>query len=34
MIPNKEKERWNYFSVKKISALLHKKTLKHKGNFY
>ena len=34
MIPNKEKERWYYLAVKKISTLLHKITSKHNGGFY
>ena len=34
MIPNKEKERWYYFAVKKLSALLHKRTSNHKDDFY
>ena len=33
-ITNKEKEGWHYLAVKKLSALLHKKTSKHKGGFY
>ena len=31
---NKEKEGWHYFAVKKLPALLHGITSKHKGNFY
>ena len=31
---NEEKEGWNYFALKKLSALLRKKTSNHKGNFY
>ena len=34
MNPNKEKEGWHYLAVKKLSALLHEITSKHKGNFY
>ena len=34
MIPNVEKEGWHYFAVKKISALLHRITPKHKGDYY
>ena len=34
MIPNEEKERWHYFAVKKLSALLHGVTSKHKSDFY
>ena len=42
MITNEEKERseaksvgkWNYLAVKKLSALLHKETSNHKGDFY
>ena len=34
MIPNEEKEGCHYLSVKKLFALLHKKTSKHKGEFY
>ena len=34
MIPNEEKEQWHYLAVKKLSALLHGITSKHKGNFY
>ena len=34
MIPNEEKEGWRYLAVKKLFALLHKKTSKHKGEFY
>ena len=30
MIPNEEKEGWHYLAVKKLPALLHKKTSKHK----
>ena len=34
MIPNKEKEGWCYFAVKKLFALLHRKSSKRKGDFY
>ena len=35
MIPNKVQEgRWHYLAVKKLSALLHGITSKHKGDFY
>ena len=42
MITNEEKEKseaksvgkWNYLAVKKLSALLHKETSNHKGDFY
>ena len=34
MIPNEEEEGWHYLAVKRISALLHGITSKHKGNFY
>ena len=34
MIGNKEKEGWHYLAVKKLSSLLHRKTSKHKGDFY
>ena len=34
MIPNKEKGRWHYFAVKKLSTLLRGITLKHHGDFY
>ena len=34
MVPNEEKEGWDYLAVKKLSALLHGTTLKHKGGFY
>ena len=42
MITNEEKEgskaksvgQWNYLAVKKLSALLHKKTSNHKSDFY
>ena len=34
MIPNVEKEGWHYFAVKKISALLHGITSKHKAYYY
>ena len=33
MIPNEEKQRWHYLAVKKLSALLHGITSKHKGDF-
>ena len=33
MIPNKEKDRQHYLAVKKLSALLHRKTFKHKTDF-
>ena len=29
MIPNEEKERWHYLAVKKLTALLYRKTSKH-----
>ena len=34
IIPNEEKAGWNYLAVEKLSALLHKKTSKHKSDFY
>ena len=34
MIPNEEKEGWHYLAVKKLSALLHRITLKNKDDFY
>ena len=34
MIPNEEKEVWHCLTVKKLSALLHGITSKHKGDFY
>ena len=34
MIPNKEKEGWHYVAAKKLSAILHGITLKHRDNFY
>ena len=34
MILNEEKEGWHYLAVKKLSALLHGITSKHKGDFY
>ena len=34
IIQNEEKEGWHYLAIKKKSALLHKKTLNHKGDFY
>ena len=34
MIGNKEKKGWHYLAVKKLSALQHRKTLKHNGDFY
>ena len=33
MIPNKEKERWHYLAVRKLSALLRGITPKHQGEF-
>ena len=35
MISNEENEKecWHYFAVKKISALLYKKTSNHNGDF-
>ena len=33
MIPNEEKERWHYLAVKKLTALLYRKTSKHHGDF-
>ena len=33
MIPNEEKEEWHYLAAKLMSALLHRKTSKHKGGF-
>ena len=33
MIRNKEKERWHYLVVKKLSTLLRGKTSKHHGDF-
>ena len=32
--PNGERERWRYLAVKKLSALLHGVTSKHKGDSY
>ena len=34
MIPNEEKEGWNYLTVKKLSTLLRGITSKHHGDFY
>ena len=34
MIPIKEKEGQHYLVVKQLSALLHGKTSKYKGDFY
>ena len=34
MIPNEEKVRWYYLSVKELSELLHGITSKHKGDSY
>ena len=34
MVPKEEKERWHYIAVKRLSALLHGTTSKHKGDFY
>ena len=34
MIPNEKKEGWRYLAVKKLSALLHGMTSKHKNDFY
>ena len=34
MIPNAEKEGWNYLVVKRLSALLDGITSKHKGDCY
>ena len=34
MIPNEEKKGWHYLAVKQLSALLHRGSSKHKGNFY
>ena len=34
MISNEEKDGWHYLAVKKLTALLHKKTSSHKGDFY
>ena len=33
MIPNKEKERWHYLAVRKLSALLRGIIPKHQGEF-
>ena len=34
MIPNEDKEgQWHYLAVKKLSALLHRKTSKNNGDF-
>ena len=32
MIPNWERQGWNYLAAKKVSALLHGITSKHKGD--
>ena len=34
IIQNEEKEGWHYLVIKKLSALLHGLTSKHKGDFY
>ena len=34
MIPNKEKEGWNYLEIKKVFILLKEITSKYHGNFY
>ena len=34
MIPNKEKEGWDYLAVKKLSTLLKGIASKHHGGFY
>ena len=34
MITNEEKEGWHCLAVKKLSALLHGITSKHKDDFY
>ena len=34
MVLNEEKEGSHYLSVKKLSALFHRNTLKHKADFY
>ena len=34
MIPNEEKEGYQFIVVKKLSALLHIKTSKHEDDFY
>ena len=34
MIPNKEKEGWQYLAVKKLTALLNKKLANNKSDFY
>ena len=34
MGPNIEEEGWHYLTEKKLSALLHEITSKHKGGFY
>ena len=34
MIPNEEKKRCHYLTVKKLSTFLHGITSKHKGDFY
>ena len=34
MIANVEKEGWRYLGIKKISALLHGITSKHKDDYY
>ena len=34
MIPNEEREDWHYLAVKKLSALFHGITSKHKIDLY
>ena len=34
MVPNKEKETWYYLAVKKLSALLRRKSSKSNDDFY
>ena len=34
MVPNEKKEWWHYLTVKKLSALLHGITSKHKSDFF
>ena len=34
MIPNKEKEGWQYLAAQKLSTLLRRLTSKHHGDFY
>ena len=34
MIPNEEKEGWDYLEVKKLSVLLKGKTSKHDDDFF